>query len=150
MVRPKRVGHIALYVKDVDASIKFYTEVLGFQISAKRTAGPGAFLTCGQFHHDLALFGGLEGAEPVKTNDTTLHHFAVQVENFQALKEIYQTLKEKGVKVDQATDHGVTGSIYVADPDGNRVEIFFDKFENPADGLAEMRRTGGQVAKLIL
>ena len=55
MVTPKRVGHLVLNVKDQDASTKFYTEVLGFEIAIEQP-GFGTFLTCGKIHHDLALF----------------------------------------------------------------------------------------------
>ena len=55
MAKPKRIGHLVINVKDVDASTKFYTEVLGFEIALERP-GFGTFLTCGSIHHDLALF----------------------------------------------------------------------------------------------
>ena len=63
MAKPKRVGHLVLNVKDIEASTKFYTEILGFDISMRRPAG--TFLTCGKIHHDLALFQAPEGALPV-------------------------------------------------------------------------------------
>lgn len=150
MVRPKRVGHLVLNVKDVDASAKFYTEVLGFEISVARPDGSATFLTCGEIHHDLALFKAPEGAEPIKPGALGLNHFAVQVEDLEALKEAYRSLKEHGVTVHRTTDHGMTGSVYFADPDGNGIEFFFDKFEDPADGLAEMRKPGRRNKELVL
>ena len=150
MVRPKRVGHLVLNVKDVDASAKLYTEVLGFEISVARPDGSATFLTCGEIHHDLALFKAPEGAEPIKPGALGLNHFAVQVENLEALKEVYRSLKEHEVKVHRTTDHGMTGSVYFADPDGNGIEFFFDKFEDPADGLAEMRKPGRRNKELVL
>ena len=150
MPQPKRVGHLVLNVKDVEASAKFYTQVLGFDISVKRPDGSATFLTCGEIHHDLALFKAPEGAEPIKPGALGLNHFAVQVADFEALKEVYQSLKEHGVKVQRTVDHGMTGSVYFSDPDGNGIEFFFDKFENPADGLAEIRRPGRKNTELAL
>src|ERR687896_305576 len=65
MAKPKRIGHLVLNVKDVEASTKFYTEILGFEISLQRPDGSGTFLTCGKIHHDLALFKAPEDAAPV-------------------------------------------------------------------------------------
>ena len=62
MAKPKRVGHLVLNVKDQTASTKFYTEVLGFEVSKERT-GFGTFLTCGKIHHDLALFQAAPDAD---------------------------------------------------------------------------------------
>ena len=150
MVRPKKVGHLVLNVKDVEASTKFYTDILGFEIAVERPDGSATFLTCGQQHHDLALFKAPEGAEPIQPGALGLNHFAVQVENLEALKEVYRTLKERGVPVHRTTDHGMTGSVYFADPDGNGIEFFFDKFEDPADGLAEIRKPGRRNKELVL
>jgi catechol-2,3-dioxygenase len=150
MVKPKRVGHLVLNVKDVAASTKFYTQVLGFEIAVQRPDGSATFLTCGEIHHDLALFKAPEGAEPIKPGALGLNHFAVQVENFEALKDVYRSLKEHGVEVHRTVDHGMTGSVYFSDPDGNGIEFFFDKFETPAEGLAEMRRPGRRNTELVI
>lgn len=150
MVRPKRIGHLVLNVKDVETSEKFYTEVLGFEIALKRPDGSGTFLTCGEIHHDLALFKAPEDAAPVTPNGLGLNHFAVQLESFEALKELHTRLGEYGVPVQRTVDHGMSGSLYLADPDGNGIEFFFDKFEDPAEGMAEMRRPGRRNTELVL
>lgn len=150
MVKPKKVGHLVLNVKDVEASTKFYTEVLGFDIAVKRSDGSATFLTCGEIHHDLALFKAPEGAEPIKPGALGLNHFAVQVEDLDALKEVYRSLKEYGVEVSRTVDHSMTRSVYFSDPDGNGIEFFCDTFANPADGLAEMRRPGRKNTELVL
>ena len=136
MAKPKRVGHIVLNVKDLAASTKFYTEILGFQISRRREMG--TFLTCGKIHHDVALFQAPAGALPVTAGQLGLNHFAVQVEDLADLKEAYEEFQAKGVRLDHNTDHGMTSSIYFFDPDGNRIEYFCNNQDDPAVGLALM------------
>jgi len=150
MAKPRKVGHLVLNVKDVELSTRFYTEILGFEIAVQRPDGSATFLTCGEQHHDLALFKAPEGAEAVKPGAVGLNHFAVQVEDLDALKELHRKLKENGVEVHRTIDHGMTGSVYLSDPDGNGIELYFDKFQDPADGLAEMRRPGRRNTELVL
>jgi catechol 2,3-dioxygenase len=147
MAKPKRVGHLVLNVKDVEASTKFYTEILGFDISVKRPTA--TFLTCGKIHHDLALFQAPEGALPVTEGQLGLNHFAVQVGDLDDLKEVYQNLKSSGVNLDHNTDHGMTSSIYFFDPDGNRIEFFCNN-TNDEEGLALMSSPVRRNKELVL
>ena len=148
MVKPKRVGHLVLNVLDVEASTKFYTDILGFEISVSR---PNAtFLTCGKIHHDLALFQAPEGALPVTEGQLGLNHFAVQIEDMEELKEIYQRLKENDVAIDRTVDHGMTDSVYFSDPDGNRIEFFCNSTDTAEEGLAVMRSPDRQNKELAL
>ena len=133
MSHPKRIGHLVLNVKDVEESTKFYTEVLGFHIS--KQTDTATFLTCGKIHHDLALF---KSRIPYKTKDGLgLNHMAIQVEDFEALTAYYRILEHMDV-IERCTDHGMTCSIYLTDPDGNGIELFCNCQEDPADGLAIM------------
>ena len=77
MVKPKQVGHLVINVSDVAASTKFYTEILGFNIAVSRPTA--TFLTCGEIHHDLALFQASEDTLPSRKGHVGLNHFAVQV-----------------------------------------------------------------------
>ena len=137
MVKPKRVGHVVLNVSNVEESTKFYTEVLGFEVSSKRDIG--TFLTCGRIHHDLALFQAPEDAAPVSRGQIGLNHVAVQVPDFDVLKETYRRLNECNVPIEGLTDHGMTSSIYFTDPDGIRIEYFCNTPETAEEGLAIMR-----------
>lgn len=148
MVKPKRIGHLVLNVRDVEASEKFYTEILGFEIAVKRPHA--TFLTCGRIHHDLALFQAPEDAAPVAEGRLGLNHFAVQIEDLQELKEVYDRLKAYGVQIDRTTDHGMTGSVYFFDPDGNRVEFFYNMCETDEEGLALMRSPQRRNTTLVL
>jgi len=135
MAHPKRVGHLVLNVKNVQKSTQFYTEVLGFQVALQKT--DATFLTCGKIHHDLALFQASPMAAPVSKGGLGLNHMALQVEDFDALTEYYHILKEREL-ISRTTDHGMTCSIYLTDPDGNGIELFCNCQEDPADGLAVM------------
>ena len=137
MAKPKRVGHLVLNVKNLDESTKFYSEVLGFEIALQRPTG--TFLTCGKIHHDLALFQAPEGAMPVTEGQLGLNHFAVQVEDINDLKEVYDELKDSGASMDRYTVHGMTSSIYFFDPDGNKIEFFCNNTDTASEGLDLMR-----------
>ena len=148
MAKPMRVGHLVLNVKNLAESTRFYTDILGFEIS--RQTPTGTFLTCGKIHHDLALFQAPEDALPVSNGQLGLNHFAVQVEDLDALKEVYSNLKDREVTLDHNTDHGMTSSVYFMDPDGNRVEFFCNNQADPAEGLAIMGAPGRRNKELVL
>ncbi len=147
MAQPKRVGHLVVNVSDQDASTKFYTEVLGFEISVERP-GFGTFLTCGKIHHDLALFQAAPDAAPVTPGGLGLNHMALQVENWDMLTEYHKKLADAGIEM-RTTDHGMTKSIYIQDPDGIGIELFCNTFEKASDGLAEMRSPGRKNKELV-
>ena len=148
MPKPKRVGHLVLNVKDQVASTKFYTDVLGFEIAVDRP-GFGTFLTCGRIHHDLALFQAAEDAAPVSKGGLGLDHMALQVEDWDTLNDFYRLLIEKDVEIDHTTDHSMTYSIYINDPDGNGIELFCNAQATAEEGLAEMRRPGRKNVPLV-
>ena len=143
----KRVGHLVINVRDQQASTKFYTEVLGFEVSVNRE-GFGTFLTCGKIHHDLALFQAAPDAAPVTPGGLGLNHMALQVEDFDTLAEFYHRLEDYKIEM-RTTDHSMTKSIYISDPDGNGIELFCNSQNDAVDGLAEMRREGRKNKELI-
>ena len=147
MPQPIRVGHLVLNVRDQETSTKFYTEILGFEVSINRE-GFGTFLTCGKIHHDIALFQAAPDAAPVTPGGLGLNHMALQVENFDVLTEFYNKLQKLGVEL-RTTDHSMTKSIYITDPDGNGIELFCNSQDTAAGGLAEMRREGRKNKELV-
>ena len=135
MAKPKRIGHLVLNVKDVESATKFYTDVLGFEIALERP-GFGTFLTCGRIHHDLALFQAKEGAQEVVEGGLGLNHMAVQVEDYEELKDYYNRLQEYYEVTELRTvDHSMTKSIYIKDPDGNGIELFLQHLRYRRGGL---------------
>jgi catechol 2,3-dioxygenase len=136
MARINKVGHVVLNVKDVDASVKFYTEALGMEVMRLRE-GNAAFLSFGTQHHDIALFKAPESAEMGKLG---LNHIALQIEGGETeLRQLYGRLMQHGAKIDHTTDHGMTHSVYFFDPDGNRLEIFCEMMD-PESGMKHMRQ----------
>ena len=87
---------------------------------------------------------------PVTEGRLGLNHFAVQIEDIDELTEIYQRLKEHGATIDHLTDHGMTQSVYFFDPDGNRIEFFFNTTDTAEEGLALMRAPGRKNTELVL
>ena len=148
MNAPKRVGHVVLNVSNLEASTKFYTEVLGFEIA--RQSDFGTFLTCGKIHHDVALFQAPEGARPISQGQIGLNHMAIQVEDMDALKYFYKRFKAHDVTFDHLTEHSMTSSIYFFDPDGIRIEFFCNTTATAEEGLALMRAPGRGNRELVL
>jgi catechol 2,3-dioxygenase len=148
MPKVKRVGHLVLNVKDLDASTKFYTDIIGFDIAVERP-GFGNFFTCGKIHHDLALFQAKPGVQEVVDGGLGLNHMALQVEDWDMLQAFYTHLNAKGVEIARTTDHSMTKSIYLKDPDGNGIELFCNSFDTAEEGLAEMKRPGRKNGELV-
>src|SRR5262249_56655004 len=121
MARINKVGHVVLNVKDVEASVTFYTEALGMEVM-RLMEGTAAFLSFGTQHHDIALFKAPEGAE---MGQLRLNHIAFQIEGGETeLRQLYGRRVQHGAKDDYTPDHGMTHSVYIFDQDGNRPEIF--------------------------
>ncbi len=138
MSLPQEIGHIVLNVSDIDRSVDFYTNVVGFQIT-RHTPGKIAFLTCGVIHHNLALFKADDDAVRPRKGQIGLDHFAFKVESYQALQQAHDRLVEADAVIDHIVDHGITRSVYFEDPDGIIMELFADSFPDQAEGMRYMR-----------
>ena len=149
MARPKRIGHLVINAKDLDAATKFYTDVIGFEISLERP-GFGTFLTCGEMHHDLAIFQAPEGAAPTGDGDIGLNHMAIEVADFEELTDYYHKLQQYFETSDLRTvDHGMTKSIYIKDPEGNGIELYCNATATAEEGLALMRSPDRKNKELV-
>jgi catechol 2,3-dioxygenase len=126
-----RVGHVHLRVADLDRAIAFYRDALGLTATAdaRETIGlPMAFLAAGDYHHHIGL-NALEsaGGTPPPPGHTGLHHTAFVYPDRRELARAVERLIAHGVAIDHGTDHGGTVSIYLSDPDGNGVELYYDR-----------------------
>lgn len=125
MVKPKQLGHLVLGVRDLDRSERFYTEVLGLEVTSK-IPGTAVFLTSNHAAHELALRPvGPDAPGPEKSR-VGLYHFAWEMESFEDLKTMYADLKEKGVPIGAVEDHGISIGLYIHDPDSNQMEFFYE------------------------
>ena len=117
-----KIGHVHIKVSNLKKSEEFYAKIFGLKISEK--VGNYLFLTFGKEHHDLAL-QEIKGAEHPSENMVGLYHFAVEFENLKGLAKIYFKLKKENVEF-TPIDHGISKTIYLADPDGNGIEVYVD------------------------
>jgi catechol-2,3-dioxygenase len=132
----KELGHLVLYVRDVERSAAFYRDVLGWrQILPDPTAPargslrfPAAAFSAGRTHHELLLIEVGEDAEPIPAGRRVgMYHFGLKVgDTDDELREALARLTEAGVTIAGASDHTVTHSLYILDPDGNEIELYID------------------------
>ena len=115
-----RVGHVHLHVSDMDRALAFYNDALGFNLTADaRPAGlPMAFLAAGDYHHHVAL-------NTFKPHG--LYHVAFNYPDRRELAGAVARLQARGYAIDHATDHGGTVAVYLDDPDGNGLELSYDR-----------------------
>ena len=119
-----RLNHAVLYVRDVDVSKAFYTEVLGFSIVVEIPGGAFFRAPGSTNDHDLATFqiGSAAGPSTAGTATVGLYHLAWEVDTLGELERLRSVLREAGALVGQ-TNHGTTKSLYAKDPDGIELEI---------------------------
>jgi len=125
----KELGHLVLYVKDLKRSAAFYGEVLEWEVAFPVTLGiPAAAFTSGRTHHELLLIEVGDEASALPTGrHLGLYHFGLRVgDTDDDLRAMVTRLQEAGVTIVGASDHTVTHSLYVLDPDGNEVELYID------------------------
>jgi catechol 2,3-dioxygenase len=123
----KELGHIVLYVRDLERSRRFYGEVLGWR-EVIRMGTSAALFSSGRTHHELLLLEVGEGAAPVSEGRRVgLYHFGLKIgETDEELSEAIRVLREENVSIIGTADHTVTHSVYITDPDGNEIELYID------------------------
>lgn len=124
----KELGHVVLYVRDLERSRRFYRDLLGWKEIAPAGEGPrfpAAAFSSGRTHHELLLIEvGPEAAPLPRGRRLGLYHFGLKVgESDAELREARDQLGAAGARIVGATDHGITHSLYIEDPDGNEIEL---------------------------
>ena len=136
-----RIGHVHLRVANLERALHFYCDVLGFQLT-QRYGPSAAFVSAGGYHHHIGLntWDSLNG-QPPPAGTTGLYHLAILYPTRAALADALRRLSDAGIDLDGASDHGVSEALYLRDPDGNGVELYWDR---PRD--AWPRSTNGALA----
>jgi catechol 2,3-dioxygenase len=122
-----RIGHVHLKVADLDRALGFYCGVLGFALMQRYGRG-AAFVSAGGYHHHIGLntWESLGGPPPPR-GTTGLFHLAILYPTRAALADALRRLMAAGIRLDGASDHGVSEALYLRDPDGNGVELYWDR-----------------------
>ncbi|TXD34261.1 glyoxalase [Lujinxingia vulgaris] len=122
-----RIGHVHLKVADLERAVAFYRDVLGFELTT-RYGDQAAFLSAGGYHHHIGLnTWHSKGGSPAPAHHTGLFHTAILYPTRRALAVALKRLRDAGVTLDGASDHGVSEALYLRDPDGNGLELYWDR-----------------------
>ncbi len=123
----KELGHLVLYVRDLERSRRFYGQVLGWPEVAGMD-GQAAVFSSGRTHHELLLLEVGPDAQPIPEGRRVgMYHFGLKVgETDEELREAIDSLQKEGVPIVGTADHNVTHSVYIVDPDGNEIELYID------------------------
>jgi catechol 2,3-dioxygenase-like lactoylglutathione lyase family enzyme len=134
MINLQRLGHILVAVRDLEASKKFYMDILGFKLLEQDPEHGGVFLALGNYGNTLDLFPSTDPeASPPSASDggsmrgLGVKHIAFAVASEKDLEDAYFSLKDAGIRIHRALDHGSQKSIYFKDPDGNLLEIVWER-----------------------
>jgi catechol 2,3-dioxygenase len=141
-----RIGHVHLKVADLERALRFYRDVLGFEVT-QRYGTQAAFLSVGGYHHHIGLnTWESAGGSPPPAGSTGLYHLAILYPSRADLAEALLRLVQDGIPLEGASDHGVSEALYLRDPDGNGVELYWDRPQElwprtPEGGLAMFTRS---------
>jgi catechol 2,3-dioxygenase len=125
MVKPLQLGHANIRVRDVERSLKFYTEVLGLEVTHRR--GNQVFLSAREHSHELAIRGMGPDAPGPDSSRVGTNHFAWEMASFEDLQAMVHHLKAKGVEILRVRDNTFSVGVYFNDPDGNGIEVYYEE-----------------------
>ena len=124
-----RIGHVHLKVADIDRALAFYCGVLGFKLT-QRYGTQAAFIAAGGYHHHIGLnTWESQGGPPPPPGTTGLYHAAILYPTRASLGDALRRLIDAKIPLTGASDHGVSQALYLNDPDGNGVELYWDRPE---------------------
>jgi catechol 2,3-dioxygenase len=122
-----RIGHVHLKVANLERALVFYRDVLGFELT-QRYGDEAAFLSAGGYHHHIGLnTWESAGGKPPPSGSTGLYHLAIAYPTRAELADALGRLMRAAIPLDGASDHGVSEALYLRDPDGNGVELYWDR-----------------------
>lgn len=122
-----RIGHVHLKVADLDRSLGFYRDLLGFEVTTMY-GDQAAFISAGGYHHHIGLnTWHSKNAPPAQRSGVGLYHTAIVYPERKDLAIIFDRLQNANYPLSGASDHGVSEALYLNDPDGNGVELYWDR-----------------------
>ena len=122
-----KIGHVHLKVADLERALAFYRDVLGFEVT-QHFGNSAAFISAGDYHHHIGLnTWESAGGSPPPPGTTGLYHLAILYPTRALLADALRRLMKAGIPLDGASDHGVSEALYLRDPDGNGVELYWDR-----------------------
>jgi catechol 2,3-dioxygenase len=126
-VKAHYLGHVVFYVQDLDRSLTFYRDLLGFTEVGRVFGGAAAALTSGRTHHELLLIQVGDAPPTPPGRRLGLYHIGIKVgDSLDELRAAKRELEQAGVEISGMSDHTVSQSLYLRDPDGNEIEIYVD------------------------
>ena len=137
-----RIGHVHLKVANLERSLAFYRDLLGFEVTMKY-GSQAAFISAGGYHHHIGLNTWHSKDLPrAPIHSVGLYHTAIAYPTRKDLALIYDRIQKSHYSLTGASDHGVSEALYLDDPDGNGVELYWDKskelWPTKMDGSLEM------------
>lgn len=145
VVKAHYLGHVVFYVQDLERSLQFYRDLLGFTEIGTIFHGKAAALTSGRTHHELLLIEVGDVPGPPTGARRGLYHIGIKIgDSLEELRSAKQELEAAGITISGMSDHTVSQSLYLLDPDGNEVEVYVDADEsiwkdNPAAVLSPVK-----------
>lgn len=147
------IGHVHLTVADLNRSLAFYRDILGFEVSAWY-GDSAVFLSAGGYHHHIGLntWAG-KGATPPPAGHSGLYHFAILFPSRKELAKVFRRLRDAHYPITGAADHGVSEAIYLEDPDNIGIELYRDRpqeeWKRSKNGQVEMDTQTLDLADLL-
>jgi catechol 2,3-dioxygenase len=140
-IEPQEIGHVVLRVRDLAISTAFYEGVLGFRKIGEIPGRMAFFTATGANHHDLGLQVVGPNAPSPAWNAVGLYHVAIRLPSDEQVRRAYRALVAAGAEVVGSSDHGVSHSLYLKDPDGIELELYADVpgWQEQPDALAGIR-----------
>ncbi|MBI3596868.1 MAG: VOC family protein [Nitrospirae bacterium] len=144
-MKAQYLGHVVFYVKNLERSLTFYRDLLGFHEVGRIFDGKAAALTSGRTHHEFLFIEVGEAPGPMTGHRLGLYHIGIKIgDSLEELRAALKELQKAGVTITGASDHTVSQSLYLLDPDGNEVELYVDSDpsvwkKNPAAVLSPIK-----------
>ncbi len=121
------LGHVVFYVKDLERSLTFYRDVVGFKEIGTTFGGKAVALTSGRTHHEIFLIEVGEATAPLSGRRLGLYHIGIKIgDGLEELRSAKKELEQRGIQISGMSDHTITQSLYLHDPDGNEIELYVD------------------------